>query len=48
MISSYRSARQPVGDIYDYMGALANYAKGDKAIVKVKRKDQVLEKEVEF
>lgn len=38
----------PVGNIYDYMGALANYSKGKKAIVKVKRKDKVLEKEVEF
>ncbi len=38
----------PVGNIYDYMGALANYSKGKKAIVKIKRKDQILEKEVEF
>ncbi len=38
----------PVGNIYDYMGALANYGKGQKAMVKVKRKDQVMEKEVEF
>lgn len=38
----------PVGNIYDYMGALSNYSKGKKAIVKIKRKDQILEKEVEF
>ena len=37
-----------IGNIYDYMGALANYSKGTKAIVKFKRKDQVMEKEVEF
>ncbi len=37
-----------IGNIYDYMGALANYTKGQKAIVKIKRKDQILEKEVEF
>ena len=37
-----------IGNIYDYMGALANYSKGQKAMVKVKRKDQVMEKEVEF
>lgn len=37
-----------IGNIYDYMGALAKYSKGQKAMVKVKRKDQVMEKEVEF
>lgn len=38
----------PIANIYDYMGALANYTRGQKAMVKVKRKDQVMEKEVEF
>lgn len=38
----------PIANIYDYMGALANYSKGQKAMVKVKRKGTVLEKEVEF
>ncbi len=37
-----------VKTIYDYMDGLAKFKKGDKAIVKVKRKDAVIEKEVEF
>ncbi|MCC6727062.1 MAG: M28 family peptidase [Saprospiraceae bacterium] len=37
-----------VKTIYDYMDGLAKFKKGDKAKVKVKRKDQVVEKEVEF
>lgn len=38
----------PVKTIYDYMDGLAKFKKGDKAKVKVKRKDTVIEKEVEF
>ena len=37
-----------VKTIYDYMDGLAKFKKGDKAKVKVKRKDKVIEKEVEF
>lgn len=37
-----------VKTIYDYMDGLAKFKKGDKAKVKVKRKDQVIEREVEF
>ncbi len=37
-----------VKNIYDYMDGLAMYKKGDKAIVKVKRKDSTIEKEVQF
>ncbi|MBI1225472.1 MAG: M28 family peptidase [Bacteroidetes bacterium] len=37
-----------VNSIYDYMDGLAKFKKGDKTKVKVKRKDAVLEKEVEF
>lgn len=34
--------------VYDYMGALANYNKGDKVKIKLKRNGEVLEKEIEF
>jgi len=37
-----------VKDIYDYMEGLAKFKKGDKAKVKVKRGDQIVETEVEF
>ncbi len=37
-----------VKTIYDYMDGLAKFKKGDKAKVKVKRKDTIVEKEVEF
>ncbi len=37
-----------VKDIYDYMEGLSKFNKGDKATVKVKRKDKVVEKEVVF
>lgn len=37
-----------VKDIYDYMEGLSKFNKGDKATVKVKRKDKVIEKKVEF
>ena len=37
-----------VKNIYDYMDGLGKFKKGDKAKVKVKRKDEVVEKEVEF
>jgi hypothetical protein len=37
-----------VKTIYDYMEGLSKFKKGDKAKVKVKRKDATLEKEVEF
>ena len=37
-----------VKTIYDYMDGLAKFKKGDKAKVKVKRKDEVIEKEVQF
>lgn len=37
-----------VKTIYDYMEGLSKFKKGEKAKVKVKRGDQVLEKEVEF
>jgi len=37
-----------VKDIYDYMEGLSNFKPGEKAKVKVKRKDQELEYEVEF
>ncbi len=37
-----------VTNIYDYMEGLAKFKKGDKAMVKVKRKDEVVEKEVVF
>ncbi|MCF8244412.1 MAG: M28 family peptidase [Saprospiraceae bacterium] len=37
-----------VKTIYDYMDGLAKFKKGDKAMVKVKRKEDVIEKEVEF
>ncbi len=37
-----------VKTIYDYMDGLAKFKKGDKAKVKVKRKEAFLEKEVEF
>jgi acetylornithine deacetylase/succinyl-diaminopimelate desuccinylase-like protein len=37
-----------VKTIYDYMEGLAKFKKGDKAKVKVKRKDKIVEREVEF
>lgn len=37
-----------VKTIYDYMDGLAKFKKGDKAKVKVKRKDEIVEREVEF
>lgn len=37
-----------VKDIYDYMEGLSKFNKGDKTIVKVKRKESVVEKQVEF
>ncbi len=37
-----------VKTIYDYMDGLAKFKKGDKAKVKVKRKEAVIEREVEF
>lgn len=37
-----------VKTIYDYMDGLAKFKKGDKAMVKVQRKEEVIEKEVEF
>jgi len=37
-----------VKTIYDYMEGLSKFNKGDKAKVKVKRKDKVIEREVEF
>ena len=37
-----------VKTIYDYMDGLAKFKKGDKAKIKVKRKEEVLEKDVEF
>jgi Peptidase family M28/PDZ domain len=37
-----------VKTIYDYMDGLAKFKKGDKAKVKVKRKNEVIVKEVEF
>ncbi len=37
-----------VKTIYDYMDGLAKFKKGDKAKVKVKRKEEVIEREVEF
>ena len=37
-----------VKDIYGYMEGLANYKTGDTTIVKVKRDDEILEKEVTF
>lgn len=38
----------PVLSIQDYMGALSTLQKGDKAVVKVKRGEEVLDKEVQF
>ncbi|MBI5914572.1 MAG: M28 family peptidase [Bacteroidetes bacterium] len=38
----------PVKTIYDYMDGLGKFKKGDKTMVKVKRKDQLIEREVEF
>ncbi len=37
-----------VKTIYDYMDGLSKFKKGDKAKVKVKRKDAMIEREVEF
>jgi hypothetical protein len=37
-----------VKTIYDYMDGLAKFKKGDKAKVKVKRKEEIIEKEVAF
>ncbi len=37
-----------VKTIYDYMEGLSKFKKGDKAKVKVKRKNKVIEREVEF
>lgn len=37
-----------VKTIYDYMDGLAKFKKGEKAMVKVKRKEETLEKEVPF
>lgn len=37
-----------VKNIYDYMDGLSKFKKGDKAKVKVKRKDTFIEREVEF
>lgn len=37
-----------VKTIYDYMDGLAKFKKGDKAVVKVKRKEEIVEKEVTF
>ncbi|RMG88338.1 MAG: M20/M25/M40 family metallo-hydrolase [Bacteroidetes bacterium] len=39
---------QPVKDIYDYMEGLAQYKKGDKAKVRVRRGDEIKEFEVKF
>jgi acetylornithine deacetylase/succinyl-diaminopimelate desuccinylase-like protein len=38
----------PVKSIYDYMDGLSKFKKGDKTKVKVKRKEEIIEKEVEF
>ena len=37
-----------VKEIYSYMKALSQYEKGSKAVVKVKRGETILEKEVTF
>jgi len=37
-----------IKDIYDYMNGLSKFESGERAIVVVKRGDQVIEKEVEF
>lgn len=38
----------PVRDVYGYMEALGHLEKGQKTTIKIKRKDEVLEMEIEF
>lgn len=38
----------PVKDVYGYMEALSHFEKGQKTSIRIKRKEEVLQKEIEF
>lgn len=38
----------PVKDVYGYMEALSHFEKGQKTTIRIKRKEEILEKEIEF